>query len=91
MANKVSIGRLELDHNGRWLAHMADGYAWIVSNPEEVPASQLDDCQYHLFAYNPDDQFCRWVSPEEANDAFSQYQTYLDANGHESYQDAITR
>lgn len=62
--NKLSIGRLELQSDGRWAACMQDkhGAAWFVANPNDIPSSKLDDGEYHLFRYNEEDQYAHFVS-----------------------------
>ena len=74
MANKLSIGRLELESDGRWTAHMQNGDGgWFVANTEDIPSSKLDDGEYHLFRYNDGDQFAHYVDlhklQSEASDA----------------------
>jgi hypothetical protein len=76
MANKLSIGRLELQSDGRWAAHMQNGDGgWFVANTEAIPSSKLDDGEYHLFRYNEDDQFATYVDLHklqgDARDALS--------------------
>lgn len=70
MAKKLSIGKLELDNSGRWVAQMQDGRGgWFVGNVEEIPSSKLDDCEYHLFRYNEDDQYCYFVHLDKLQDS----------------------
>jgi hypothetical protein len=59
---KLSIGKLEKGEGGRWLVHMQNGDgSWYLGNPEEIPSSKLDDCEYHLFKYVEGDQYCHYV------------------------------
>jgi hypothetical protein len=58
----LSIGKLEIGDGGRWVVHMQNGQgSWFLANPEEIPSSKLDDCEYHLFTYVESDQFCKYV------------------------------
>lgn len=64
---RYGIGRLEMD-GGRMTAHIKrDGAVtqWVVSNPMEIPEGERDDCEYHLFRYDPQDQFCHYVSMDD--------------------------
>lgn len=68
---KLSIGKLEMGEGGRWLVHMQNGDgSWYLGNPEKIPSSKLDDCEYHLFKYVDGDQFCEYVDLHELQEGF---------------------
>lgn len=67
--NVIAIGRLENAEDGRWKAFMQLKHKgpptriewFFVNNPKAIPDHLLDDGEYHLFKYNPDDQFCTYI------------------------------
>ena len=88
---KLAIARLELNYD-KWFAflqapdvvHRCIG---VVANAEDIPDNVRDDGNYHLFQYDEQDQFCRYVPMDELADAMAQYKVYLDANGYKSFKD----